>query len=116
MAFCLFGYFLGAKFQMLQSVVERWGFVLAGALILAYIGWLPVIGRLRGRLMPFRAQALAATELMIRALLAGCQFTREVVGADAQPVVEVEAVGSLALALHARVQVQLLAAESHGFF
>jgi hypothetical protein len=53
---------------------------------------------------------------MIRTLLAGCQFTREVVGADAQPVIEVEAMGGLALALHAGVQVQLLAAESRGLF
>ena len=49
--YCLLGYFLGAEFEMLQSVVERWGFVLAGALILAYIGWRLVKGRLRGRLM-----------------------------------------------------------------
>ena len=53
---------------------------------------------------------------MIRALLVGCQFTREVVGADAQPVIEVEAVGGLSLTLHTGVQVQLLAAESRGLF
>ena len=36
---------------MLQSVVERWGFVLAGALVLAYMLAPLVKGRLRGRLM-----------------------------------------------------------------
>ena len=49
--YCLLGYFLGAEFEMLQSVIERWGFVLAGALVLAYLGWRLVRGRLRGRLM-----------------------------------------------------------------
>jgi len=53
---------------------------------------------------------------MIRALLAGCQFEREVVGADAQPVVEVEAMSCLALALHARVKMQLIAAKSRILF
>ena len=27
--YCLLGYFLGPQFEMLQSVIERWGFVLA---------------------------------------------------------------------------------------
>jgi membrane protein DedA with SNARE-associated domain len=49
--YCLLGYFLGAEFEMLQSVVERWGFVLVGALVLAYIGWRLVRGRIRRRLM-----------------------------------------------------------------
>ena len=90
--YCLLGYFLGAQFVMLQSVIERWGFVLAGALVLAYLGW-PLVRSPAWAADAFRAQALAATELIMRALLAGCQFTREVVGADAQPVVEVETVG-----------------------
>jgi membrane-associated protein len=49
--YCLLGYFLGAEFEMLQSVVERWGFVLVGALILAFIGWRLVKGRVRRRLL-----------------------------------------------------------------
>ena len=49
--YCLLGYFLGAEFEMLQGVIERWGLVLAGALILGYIGWRLVKGRIRGRLM-----------------------------------------------------------------
>ncbi len=52
---------------------------------------------------------------MMRALLAGCQFTREVVGADAQPVVEVETVGGLAFAYHSGVEMQLIAAEPRSF-
>jgi membrane protein DedA with SNARE-associated domain len=47
--YCLLGYFLGAEFQMLQDVIERWGIVLAGALVLAFIGWRLVRGRIRGR-------------------------------------------------------------------
>ena len=49
--YCLLGYFLGAEFEMLQGLIERWGLVLAGALILGYIGWRLVKGRVRGRLM-----------------------------------------------------------------
>jgi membrane protein DedA with SNARE-associated domain len=49
--YCLLGYFLGAEFEMLQGLIERWGLVLAGALILGYIGWRLVKGRIRGRLM-----------------------------------------------------------------
>src|SRR5215831_11037066 len=48
--YCLLGYFLGAEFEMLQGVIERWGLVLAGAVILGYIGWRLVKGRIRGRL------------------------------------------------------------------
>ena len=47
--YCLLGYFLGAEFQMLQDVIERWGIVLAGALVLTFIGWRLVRGRVRGR-------------------------------------------------------------------
>ena len=49
--YCLLGYFLGAEFEMLQGVIERWGLVLVGALVLGYIGWRLVKGRIRGRLM-----------------------------------------------------------------
>jgi membrane protein DedA with SNARE-associated domain len=49
--YCLLGYFLSAEFEMLQSVVERWALVLVGALILAYLGWRLVGGRIRQRLL-----------------------------------------------------------------
>jgi len=49
--YCLLGYFLGAEFEMLQGVIERWGLVLVGALVLGYIGWRLVRRRVRRRLL-----------------------------------------------------------------
>jgi membrane protein DedA with SNARE-associated domain len=48
--YCLLGYFLGAEFEMLQVMIERWGLVLVGALILGFVGWRLAKGRIRGRL------------------------------------------------------------------
>jgi membrane protein DedA with SNARE-associated domain len=49
--YCLLGYFLGAEFEMLRGVIERWGLVLVGALVLGYIGWRLVRRRVRRRLL-----------------------------------------------------------------
>jgi membrane protein DedA with SNARE-associated domain len=48
--YCLLGYFLGAEFEMLQSMIERWGIVLVAVLILGFVGWRLAKGRIRGRL------------------------------------------------------------------
>jgi membrane protein DedA with SNARE-associated domain len=48
--YCLLGYYLGAQFQTLQTVIERGGLVLIGALVLAFLGWRLVRGRVRRRL------------------------------------------------------------------
>jgi membrane protein DedA with SNARE-associated domain len=48
--YCLLGFFLGAQFEALQGVIERWGIVLAGALVLLYLGWRVVGPRFRQRL------------------------------------------------------------------
>jgi membrane protein DedA with SNARE-associated domain len=49
--YCLLGYFLGAEFEALQGVIERWGLVLAGALVVLYLGWRMFGGRIRQRLL-----------------------------------------------------------------
>ncbi len=51
--YCLLGYFLGAEFETLQGMIERWGLVLAGALVLLYLGWRMVRGRVRRLLLHF---------------------------------------------------------------
>jgi membrane protein DedA with SNARE-associated domain len=49
--YCLLGYFFGAEFELLQGVVERWGLVLVGALVLMYLGWRLFGGRMRRRVL-----------------------------------------------------------------
>jgi membrane protein DedA with SNARE-associated domain len=49
--YCLLGYVLGAQFEALQGVIERWGIVLAGALVVLYLGWRVVSPRIRQRLL-----------------------------------------------------------------
>jgi membrane-associated protein len=45
--YCLLGYFLGAEFEALQGVIERWGLVLGGVLVALFLVWRLARGRIR---------------------------------------------------------------------
>lgn len=45
--YCLLGYFLGAQRETLQTVIERGGWAIVGALIAAYLIWRFIIPRFR---------------------------------------------------------------------
>jgi membrane protein DedA with SNARE-associated domain len=50
--YCLLGYFLGAEFETLQGVVERFGLAMVGVLALLYVGWRIIGGRIRRLVLP----------------------------------------------------------------